>query len=55
MKDQLDRIEASQQRIEAMLVELLGALADDQDDDAEDAFSLDGDLIPSERDGLEPL
>lgn len=54
MKEQLDRIEAKVDRLEAAMNALLEALADDCDDE-EQAFDLDGNPLGYERDPLEPL
>ncbi|MCQ9615937.1 hypothetical protein L1889_03820 [Paenalcaligenes niemegkensis] len=54
MSKQLDRIEATQLRIEAKLDVLLEALAEEVDDE-EQAFDLDGNLLGDERNLLEPL
>lgn len=54
MSKQLDRIEATQQRIEAKLDALLDALADDGDED-QPSFDLDGFELPGERSELDAL
>lgn len=43
------------ERIEALLLVIVDALADDQDDGAEPQLSLDGDLLLGERDLGSPL
>jgi len=54
MKEQLDRIEAKLDQNNATLAALLDALDDQQEDEAP-GLSLDGDVLLSERDALEPL
>ena len=55
MKEQLDRIERNQRRIESKLDALLDALADEGDDD-EPQYDLDGNLIENfERDDNDSL
>ena len=48
-------LRARLERIEALLLVIVDALADDQDDNGEPQLSLDGDLLLGERDHGSPL
>lgn len=51
---QLDRIEANQTEIKAMMAALLDALADEAEDE-DPGFDLDGNPLAAERDSSQPL
>lgn len=50
-----DELRERLDRIEALLLVIVNALSDDQGDDGEPSLSLDGDLLPGERDEGMPL